>query len=49
MKLNNKYALHTPDICNQMKFSKSLLLKLIAYMAPNLFREIYSINKNQKA
>lgn len=49
MKSNNKYALYTPDICNPMKFSKSFLLKLIAYVDPNLFREIYSTNKKQKA
>ena len=49
MKTNNAYALYTPDICDPTKFSKSFLLKLIAYVDPNLFRELYSINKKQKA
>lgn len=49
MKSNNTYALYTPDVCDPMKFSKIFLLKLIAYIDPNLFREIYSINKKQKA
>lgn len=49
MKANNTYALYTPDICDPTKFSKSFLLKLVAYVDPNLFRELYSINKRQKA
>ena len=49
MKKNNTYALYTPDTCDPMKFSKAFLMKLIAYIDPNLFREIYSINKKQKA
>ena len=49
MKSNNAYALYTPDICDPTKFSKSFLLKLVAYVDPNLFRELYSINKRQKA
>ena len=48
MKKNNTYALYTPDTCDPMKFSKAFLMKLIAYIDPNLFREIYSINKKQK-
>ena len=32
-----------------MKFSKSFLLKLIAFIDPNLFCEIYALNKKQKA
>ena len=49
MKSNMKYALYTPDICDPMKFSKPFLLKLIAFIDPNLFREIYALNKKQKA
>ena len=49
MKSNNICALYTPDVCDPMKFSKFFLLKLIAYIDPNLFKEIYSINKKQKA
>ena len=49
MKSNTKYALYTPDICDPMKFSKPFLLKLIAFIDPNLFREIYALNKKQKA
>ena len=32
-----------------MKFSKPFLLKLIAFIEPNLFHEIYALNKKQKA
>lgn len=49
MKSNHVYALYTPDICDPLKFSKAFLLKLIAYVDMDLFREIYSINKKQKA
>lgn len=49
MKTNNAYALYTLGTCNPMKFSKSFLLKLIACVDPNLFHEIYAINKRQKA
>ena len=49
MKPNKTYALYTPDICDQTKFSKTFLLKLIAYVDPNLFRQLYSLNKKQKA
>ena len=49
MKNNNTYALYTPDVCDPMKFSKLFLLKLIAFIDPNLFREIYATNKKQRA
>lgn len=47
MKKNNIYALYTPNISDPLKFSKDFLLKLIAYNEPNLFKELYSINKRQ--
>jgi hypothetical protein len=47
MKKNSIYALYTPDISDPLKFSKDFLLKLIAYNEPNLFKELYSINKKQ--
>lgn len=47
MKLNPTYAEYTPDIKDPKKFSKEFLLLLIAYIDPNLYREIYSINKRQ--
>ena len=47
MKLNNIYALYTPNISNPLKFSKDFLLKIIAYNDPALFKELYAINKNQ--
>ena len=49
MKSNSKYPLYTPDICDPMIFSKSFLLKFIAFVVPNLFQEIYATNKKQKA
>ena len=47
MKSNPTYAEYTPDIKDPRKFSKEFLLLLIAYIDPNLYREIYSINKRQ--
>lgn len=47
MKLNSIYALYTPNISDPMKFSKKFLLKLIAFVDPELFKELYSINKKQ--
>ena len=48
MKSNNVYALHNPDICDPLKFSKLFLLKLIACADSDIFKEVYSINKKQK-
>ena len=45
MKSNPTYALYTPNTCDSIKFSKSFLLKLITYVDPNLYREIYLTNK----
>ena len=47
MKDNPAYAEYTPDIDDAKKFSKSFLLLLVAYIDPNLYRELYSINKKQ--
>ena len=47
MKGNPAYAEYTPDIKDPKKFSKEFLLLLVAYVDPNLYREIYSINKKQ--
>ena len=47
MKDNPVYADYTPDINDPKKFSKSFLLHLITYIDPNLYRELYSINKKQ--
>ena len=47
MKGNDKYAKYTPDVNDPKKFSKNFLLLLIAYIDPNLYRELYSINKKQ--
>ena len=47
MKLNNIYALYTPNISYPLKFSKDSLLKLIAYNDLALFKELYAINKKQ--
>ena len=47
MKQNPVCAEYIPDIKNPRKFSKELLLLLIAYVEPNLYSEFYSINKKQ--
>ena len=47
MKGNPEYAAYTPDISEPKKFSKDFLLLLIAYVDPNLYRQLYSINKKQ--
>ncbi len=47
MKRNPAYAEYTPDIKDPKKFSKDFLLLLIAYIEPNLYRELYAINKSQ--
>ena len=47
MKGNQEYATYTPDIKDPKKFSKDFLLLLIAYIDPNLYRQLYSINKKQ--
>lgn len=47
MKDNPAYAEYTPDVDDAKKFSKSFLLLLVAYIDPNLYRELYSINKKQ--
>ena len=49
MKNNPAYAIYTPDIKDATKFSKEFLLLLVAYIDPNLYRELYAINKNQLA
>lgn len=49
MKFNNTYSFYTPSIAEgePMKFSKKFLLKLIAFIDPELFKELQSINKKQ--
>ena len=47
MKGNPTYADYTPDVSDAKKFSKDFLLLLIAYVDPQLYRELYSINKRQ--
>ena len=44
---NSLYSLYTPDSTDPMKFSKNFLLRLIAYIDPELFAKLYSINKSQ--
>ena len=48
MKNNAIYALYTSNISDSMNFSKKFLLKLTAFIEPELFKELYSINKKQK-
>lgn len=47
MKGNGAYAQYTPDVKDAKKFSKDFLLLLIAFIDPQLYRELYSINKKQ--
>ena len=47
MRGNSLYSLYTPDSTDPMKFSKNFLLRLIAYIDPELFAKLYSINKSQ--
>ena len=47
MKGNPNYALYTPDHIDPMKYSKSFLLNLISYIDPNLFKTLYTTQKQQ--
>ena len=47
MRGNALYSLYTPDSTDPMKFSKNFLLRLIAFVDPELFAKLYSINKSQ--
>ena len=44
---NPMYAQYTPDHINPMKYSKSFLLNLIAYIDPPLFQSLYATQKKQ--
>ena len=47
MKGNDAYVPYTPDTMDPKRFSKQFLLTLIAYLDSNLFKQLYSINKDQ--
>jgi len=47
MKKSPAYAEYTPDVKDPKKFSKEFLLLLVAYIDPNLYRELYAVNKQQ--
>ena len=44
MKGNSAYAAFTPDHIDPMKYSKSFLLNLIAFVDPPLFKSLYAIH-----
>lgn len=44
---NEIYSHYTPDHINPEKYSKSYLLNLVAYLDPQLFKSLYSIQKKQ--
>lgn len=46
--MNNPfYAVYTPDHIDPLKYSKSFLLNLIAYVDPNLFQSLYTTQKKK--
>lgn len=46
---NPAYAEFTPDDADPKKFSKKFLLIFIAFVEPNLFKNLYSIQKHHLA
>lgn len=44
---NPAYSIYTPDNIDPKKFSKKFLLTLISYLDPQLFQDLYSIQKKR--